>query len=403
MEMDFITTRGPRLGGDPIRYTMTADLAEQYHTDGSPRTFYSVCRVRAADKKAFLESILPDVAEGSQRLDRVLRIDAYPVENANYYLQSLTRYTPQQHPIHPVAYAVEASVLGGEGHPVKSAAGDVTFRSARSFAPPELDTVDGYVRIGVTWKDLPYPVTALDDVDLVTGSEVLRYCQFKQTPKGSNLQINEQSLFFVNDSGTALKQAAGDPSDSPPLNVLTPQPLFVPATGITITWRMVPRVPRAAQRMRATVNMYNTGVPDGAYAGSAIRIPFEIMAEQPEVGTMLYLGYEQSDPYYTVSGQKVYDITYNFLHRPGGDGPYRGHNSAFCPRNDIKDFRRVVFAMKTGGNLLVKTNGDELVLPISGTENADQDRWTVKGANVHNFADHANLFRLEASPAPDGA
>lgn len=412
---DFTTTRGPRVGtstGAQVRYTMSADINKHYPTTGEPRTFYNVCRVKSEDEWNFVKSILADVIEGPEIVGPDMDMGAYDfVAGAShlYRRNSLIRFDPQQHPIHEAAFAVDAQVLTGKGWPVRSPTGDLTFRTKPTFpgiagvGPAERNApVDGYVDIGVTWKDLPYNVNNFrtDTGDIVDGnfyanlpeqSELCRYCIFKPTVKGSNLQISGANIFFVDDSGAVILDTGG----TLPYQVKEPQPFFVPAATFSITIKMVPRVPLGAAMMQSCVNAFNN-----------VPIPANIFPRKPDIGCLLYLGYELSDRYYTCSGMECYDITYAVGYRKGGAGSSflnRGWNSAYCTKR--MDFRRIVAGIYTGGNITRATDG--AIIAAAGpdhftpvTTNATEfglERITDAGFNTYDFVDMQNIFRFEGA------
>ncbi len=413
MNFDFTTTRGPAQMNDAntaivttagIRYTLTGEFHEHYGSDGSPRAFTQTCRINASDKDAFLKSILADVrvgaADPSKQINLALfnRTDKRP-------MSPLFRFSPQQHPIHPAAWAVEAEVLSGQGYPTRTGSTLGWLDRAPRPATPTDDgsPLDGKILVNVMWRDLPYTVEVSGEVLAnASFSEISRYCQFRSAPKGSHQQIQGNSLFFVDDAGALIQQGTTDitPIGNPLFTVSGPntaQVIYLPSNAFTIIWRMVPRVPTAADLMRGSVNQFKFR-GDGGLA-----LPTEISPTQPAVGTMLYLNYEVSDPYYTVSGQRVYDITYHFLYRPSGTGPYRGHNGFFCSKFNVFDFQRAVFGrdvgtIVAGKRQLVKRDGTTLLtLPKTGVAPDDTDTPTEVGYTPYPFAIHENLFRLDGS------
>ena len=151
---------------------------------------------------------------------------------------------------------------------------------------------------------------------------------------------------------------------------------------------MVPRVPLAAQLMQGMCNQTNT-----------IQFPATILKETPDVGTLTYLGYELSDPYYTVSGRQVFDVVYSLGYRPSGDGPKRGWNAAYCSKRMA--MRRIIIGILSGTSILNPVTGvpfttfprsDDAADEVAGNQNA---RLVTKDGNLYNFGELANLFKFE--------
>lgn len=416
---DFVTTRGPLVEfnsafaiGSPVRYTMGPEINAHFPTNGELRTFHNVCRVRAEEAFNFVKSILPDVYEDEANPmgDQALIMSAYGAPTTLAYDRNpLIRLNPERHPRHPRAFAVDAVYMSGEGFPSKADDGDLTFRTRRvPFIQGAEDeesplAVDGYVKIGVTWRDLPYE-TLIDindeDAHIRNGddaanadSEIIRYCVFKPSVKGQHLQIPGANVFFVDDDGKVVLAGVGLNTGSPPflganlpLTIPEPQPHFVPSATYSVTWKMIPRVPIAADLLRGMVNQTNT-----------LAFPREFFSSlKPDVDTLLYLGYELSDPYFTVSGRKVFDLTYSFGYRASGDNPKRGWNSAWCARK--MDFRRVVVGVLAGGQIINPAKGTAITqFPISTDDilGSQTARVTDYGANLYNFGELSNLFCFE--------
>jgi len=413
---DFVTTRGPLIDygngvfdvGDPVPYTMGPDISEHYPTDGSPRTFQNTCIVAADKKDQFLRSILPDVYEDTAHTDttQFLTMTAFGDPNTIYYYRSpLVRLHPQQHPRHQRAFVVDAQVTGGLGWPIRNTNNELTFRTRGVPGPPEdeggveeeenvTDVVDGFVKIAVTWRDLPYEFKEDIETNNPIDSEIRRYCIFKPSIKGNNLTV-KGNVFYISDNGMVIKNDATPGPDitpgsngtagSLPFTLPEASTFPVPAATYSVTLKMIPRVPLAAQLMQGMCNETNT-----------IQFPTEILKEKPDVGTLTYLGYELSDPYYTVSGRKVFDITYGLGYRPSGDGPRRGWNAAYCSKK--MDFRRIVVATTNSAGALfnIRTGLPMTTFPISTDAVSGQSiRVMPKGANIYNFAELANLFKFE--------
>jgi hypothetical protein len=319
--------------------------------------------------------------------------------------------------LHPNARVVDATVLRGQGYPSSTKVigqNSLTFRTrpghnnAPQLLPGEsedsvgipnyIEAKEGYVDISVTWRDLPYQVKVRNtvfgnesedanaEVNSPNGCELMRYCIFKPHPKGNNTTIAGGSMYFADDDGQLIP-AAGNPAQ--PLAVIEAQPFITPAATYSITLKMVPRIPIAAELLRGFVNQAdNFSLPANIFPGP-----------KPAVGTLLYTGYELSDMYYTVSGQPVWDVTYSIGYRPSGQGPYRGWNSAFCTKR--RDFRRAVFGeLRTSPPRIVTTYNNVVVLPVTSDTAATQvDRATERDANIYDFAELINLFRFEGPSA----
>lgn len=402
---DFVTTRGPLIDigdgvfdiGDPVPYTMGPTIQEHYPTDGSPRTWQNECIVSVDKKDSFVRSILADVYEDTANPDNSQTLTMTPFGDPNpitYVRNPLVRLHPQQHPVHPRAFAVDAQVVAGLGYPVRASNNELTFKTIGNpeGLPGGIEPIPGYIRIAVTWRDLPFEVNIEDiQTNNPLDSEIRRYCVFKPTIKGSNLQV-KGNVFFIDDVGQIIKNDASLTSNgtaaSSPFTLPEPSVFPVPAATYSVTMKMVPRVPLAAQLMQGLCNQTNT-----------IQFPDEILKGTPDVGTLQFLGYELSDPYYTVSGRKVFDITYSLGYRPSGDHPRRGWNAAYCTKKMA--FRRIVVAQLAAGGppytlMNIETGAPIATFPITSEVTADQsNRLAPKGQNIYNFAELANLFRFE--------
>jgi hypothetical protein len=447
---DCITSRGPLTNGpdglrvgSPVKYTFGAEYTEHYPTDGSPRTFYTTARVKWEDKDAFLAAILPDVYLGNEDAGQVLTLtpysidtngnDARPIGPHRYPRRRCFRLPPEQHPFRRGVYAVDASVLRGEGY-ISSAGRDRGQQQpveGRQFLPPHwphfktqraaevwpqetvvpegneedvphqqdvpaVASYDGYVMIGIVWKDLPYETLLIEDdlnspnagqylsweasntkVNQSEYCELSRYCIIRPSVRGSHLPIPSQQAVFINDNGQILKN-----NSNIPVKLAEAQPFFVPAMTFSVVWKMVPRVPRAATLLQGCCNEVDDLWSIGIYEE----------AGPPEVGTLMYLGYELSDPYRTVTDRRVVDITYNFGYRPSGSGPYRGWNSTYCPT--IRDFARIVFGSATNDDRVVTSSNKNIVLPVTSVDGDQETRRTTKEACTYPFAILKNLFRF---------
>lgn len=408
---EFVTTRGA------VPYSMAVDgLHEDYPTDGSPRTFYTVGRCKANLAKAFREAMLPDVDGATQTAaGQSLLLDAWDTDSSapTYTRKVLNRKLPEQHPEHPNAWCSRVTFLRGEGYPVKSDSFWMTFNNYIDSI-----VVPGYVVFGITWQDLPYTVTlgntkiiaggrVVPDEDLdndeVNGpgrSELERYCWVRPMSKTTSLQVRGHIFYFLNDDGTPLLVTgagpgarAVTPGTTPPGNALM-LPIAgdnaAPAipfgfTALQITWYMIPRVPRGVWSLRNMVNklaniFFDPNViPEGS---------------NPEVGTLFYLGPEgPNKPYYTVTDTPVYDVTLNLLYRRGARGPTevaRGHNAVFCP--PVSEFRRVVSCLVTSGKTFDTTADPDMANPPSDSNEI------VSGSNpgkrIYDFGDLINIWRF---------
>lgn len=435
---DFLTTRGPLIRplsptastalftlGPRVRYSIGQEFNEHYPTDGSPKTFSTICIVRADQKDQFLGAILPDVYEDNtdQRANGQMTMTAFgqsPV--VRYWRNPLVRLSPERHPIRSRAYVVNADVVSGAGYVAKTPdnipahldpdngiipetilPGWPTYRSAGVAIDPETDKIiptvsEGYIRIAVTWRDLPYELNVGGRIDSGTtadaasdafansasNSEIVRYCVFKPQPKGQNAGITGGKLFYVKDDGTILM----DPRNPtvPALAPLESQTFFNPMINFSITWKMVPRIPFAALALQGFCN-------------DAQNIPFPttLLKDKPDVGTLRFVSPEVSDPYYTVSDGQVFDITYAVSYRPGGNTtPNRGWNSTWC--GVVRDIRRVVFGEYTSG-VIKDSAGNTITLPVTTADGSNQPaRRTAKAGCIAPFGDLQNLFRFEGAP-----
>lgn len=395
---DFVTTRGE------VPYSMAVDgLHEDYPSDGSPRTFYAVGRVRADLAKAFREAMLPDVDDANTEpvTGASLTVDAFDTNNTapTYQRMALNRKLPEQHPEHPNAWCSRITFLRGEGVPVHSDTHWMTYLRDNSGS---LDP--GFVSFGVTWQDLPYTVTVGNTKTLSNGrtvpdedadnleinsfdrSELERYCWVRPMSKTTALQVRGNYFYYLTDEGTLLLNASGNPLSILGDNSAPTIPFGF--TGLQATWYMIPRVPLGAWRLRNMVNQlanihFDANViPEGA---------------DPEIGTLLYIGPDgPPKPYFTVTDQVVYDLTLNFLYRRGARGPNeiaRGQNAVFCPA--VRAFRRVIAATLTGNAINTHpTTGDPDLanLPSDGNVLVSGSN---PGHNIYDYGDLLNIWRFQ--------
>jgi hypothetical protein len=406
---DFVTARGPKSSvGSPVRYSMTGEFSKQYNTHNKLKQFTTRCLVRAENEQAFVQSILADVEEG-YTLSQELAISPYSKYfNLPYCNRiQLKRYKPQRHPTQPNMYAVDANVVQGRGYPAKTdgdvidtsgnRSDDLTFLTRPQHwtgRDPAYDTpVSGFVEIDVIWSELPYDVEPTDDEANAGGSsEMIRWCKFPKQNKGKSHPVRGQVFGFVDDDGTPITIG-----DSANLSILAEPPsIYLASQLFVVTWFAVPRVPMAADTLLNSVNLKpNLRFPvktSPAFRGSN---------GSPEIGTILHLGYELSERYYTVSGTEVYDLTYHLLYRRGSEppAPARGHNSSWCGQTG--DLRMIIHGELNPGKTafidptpIAGVGGGGLgALPrLTGD---DIERISFRENVIHGFGDLANLFRLE--------
>lgn len=402
-----MTTRGA------IPYSMDVNgLHEDYPTDGSPRTFYTVARVRADLAQDFRESMLPDVdgATLTTTPGQTLLLDAWDTESTapTHTRKALNRNLPEQHPEHGNAWCSRLTFLRGEGVPVKSDTNWIGFQQVVSNA-----TQPGYVTFGVTFQDLPYPVTLgntkvlaggrvvpdedADNTEIngIIGSELRRYCWVRPMSKTTALQVKGNFFYYLNDDGTPLLHVGNKFNDgTDPKAVITPivgdnaaPTIPFGLTGLQCTWYMIPRIPRGVWSLRnmanklANIAFDPTVIPDGA---------------NPEVGTLFYVGPDgPAKPYFTVSDQVVYDVTLNFLYRRGARGPTeqtRGHNALFCPL--VREFRRVVAAQQGSTARTFDTTGAEAEMANLPSNANEIVSGSNPGRRIYDFGDLINIWRF---------
>ncbi len=403
---EFVTTRGQ------IPYSMAVDgLHEDYPTDGSPRTFYTVCRVKADLAKAFREAMLPDVDNADTSAPgQTLLLDAWDTESTapTYQRRALTRKLPEQHPEHVKAWCVRVTLLRGEGVPQKSDTFWMTFQQDNAGAQ-----VPGFVAFGVTWQDLPYNPTAGNLMTLngrqvpdettdnttvnSTGhSELERYCWVRPISKTTALQVRGNFFYFLNDDGTPLvvtgagtgvRSVATGTSGANLLPIQGDNAAPTIPFGFTafqITWYMIPRIPRGVYTLRNMVNKVANITFDSTIVPETTR---------PEIGTLLYIGPEgPMRPYFTVTDRPVYDLTLNFLYRRGARGPTepaRGHNAVFCPV--VRQFRRVLAGPVTGAGFDTAADADLANLPTATNPIVSGSN---PGHNIYDYGDLANIFKF---------
>lgn len=236
-----------------------------------------------------------------------------------YFRRKLLRKDPERHPRYPDLYAWEASVPLGYGYP-ESDGDSISYRQA-TLDPATGTGLDGKAKVVVTYKKMPFDHT--QDVGVgeewfhdPTTSEIFRYCSVKVKSAGENLPIETSAArwFWTNEDGRVVGTA-------PPqkLNKLLERSHFA------ITWHMVPRVPKAAQYLLGTVNENSIVIPK--------RNLFGVSRAVCTPGTLLYTSPEISDPYTTMGGREVYDVTYHLIYRPQGWNrfarPWAGGGSGF--------------------------------------------------------------------------
>jgi hypothetical protein len=369
----FTTTR------DGIEYDLMPDYSDRVPDQGQhERT--QIALVDWGNVEAFKRAILPDVRIG-ENLGQSLDLSCFGSGNPALSPRvALHRLKPQQHPntINKVLrlYAMEADVVEGLGYPNKSAFGEFEFRS-RSSTSAKANQGRAFVR--VVWKTLPFTVEVPDEVtNAAANSELLRWCHIKTSYAGQNLELTGTQLHFINQVNGAIPGvplAAG--AVVRPLPERPRKPVL--DTHLTITWRMVPRVPHAATLHQGRVNFE---------AVTTANLPENIIFRRNLLrGTLLYMVAEISDPYRTVTGTAVADITYHFLYRDNQDTPRSygvGHNFALSPANAA--WLRVA---KPVPNPAAGNPGQPQQLGPTG-----DSPWPM-GHNLHDYFTFLNLFRMD--------
>ncbi len=311
--------------------------------------------------------------------------------NNTHPTYKLRRKLPEPHPRQAISHLVvsEVGVLKGEGYPgiISGAMAPMTrgplLESAfpggiipKTALAPE---IPGMVRLAVTYKSLRYNASitdaqigtvpavvtygtlgSYDDTTVspletpggpgVVGQcELVRYVTRRAKPAGQNIPL----------AGTQAVWAATGNGPNPGRLVGEKIPRTLPSTHLTYIWRAVPHVPWTAGAYIGKVNFFRFDRL-GSIVGGIFR------------GELLYLYPEVSEPYVTVSGNTVFDITYHFERRQPG------HNFIF--RSEVFDFRRVIHRHRPNGTLL-----PNLAL-------VTDDRPYFAGHNIRDYVDLSALF-----------
>lgn len=391
---DYLTYRGV------VRYSMSETIQEKFPTRGEQQTAYSLARVPWSRKNDFLAAVLPDVSIGAITGEQ-LNLGSYGTTNKMYDRLTLTRSIPQQHPVFRNMYVVDATVIGGDGAPFKD--DDLKWITFREIGD-DGNRQTGFAKIALTWSTLPYYPYLFDTtVDGVTVpdedltnitcnldgyNELPRYTKVRVINKGQNLQIKGRVFYFTKDDGTEAIRvndvATGLPLPVPEAN----QSIYSPSLLLSVTWYMVPAVPLAQYSLLNHVNQT-----------SDLWFPQTFLPIQPQTGTLLHLGFEISDPYFTFSGTQVIDVTTALLYRPGGDDYNRGHNATWCGQE--RGFRRVVAGKVSTTAATGFTT--PATLPNHHTANESDRLLGVDASgnrfNIHEFGELANLWKFESPPA----
>lgn len=402
------------VGGGTVPYDLTGEMHEEFPTDGSPRTFTVIARVKSDRAEQFKEAVLPDVkllpAGGSdQHIDiGTIGTGSDPTKsNQIWTRQQMVRFYPEPHPIYPNAWLRHLSLLRGEGYPVKNPNTHWIDFATWDAVREQQDL--GFTLFALTFQDLQMQfvnknfITRPEDnglrgipdqnadnaeINQEGHSEIERWTLVQPDPRGNNLQIKEnRQFFFVEDDGTPSRVVPGDPT-STILNIPNEAAvIYLPLTAFTITWYMVPRVPLSLVNLQSHVNA----------TSNDIALPFEVFPNVwPDVGCFLYFNYHLSKPYFTYSDQRVYDLTMSCSHRFNGiNGRNRGWNSTWNPKR--RDFQRFVAGVLSGTTLtdpspLPITGGTDAQAVVPASLNMDG---TITRRNLMEFAYLSNLWKFE--------
>lgn len=330
------------------------EVRHQYaHGGGTEHTTQCTCDF--SDYWQFAKDLIHDISEGATM--EVLTISesgaAKPITTTRI---ALNRSLSQAHPKEPHVYASDVQLLSGAGR-IDTDAQSPPY--VRFWDGPSAN--DGAALSSVVWRNLPYAI-ALDSVcNVASSSELHRYVTRSGGGESQSLPIQ----------GTGFKTWPRSLTDGKVR--LEALPKQFGSQHWTYTWRMVPRVPRAAFTMMGCVNetaFDNTPRGNAFHRGAA------------GIGTVHYTTFEQSDPYQTRSGVWVVDITYHFRHRglrdysdaSWGTGDFIGWNHVWCPSR--ARWERV-------------SKGDTAPSTFYGV--------TPVGQSIYGYAELHNLFRLDSA------
>lgn len=393
-----------------VPYLELGEFGERFGADGV-QEIRRVCLVPVARKYDFMADMLPDVRlqdypVGEEQINKVIDIDG---SLTNLFRRQLIRKDPEMHPRRTHLFVTDCESFDGFGYPGRDSLNLLTFRIQGEPAPAHSDG-DGFVKIVVTYRSLPYvigPGNAF--ANLPGNSELIRYVQRQRAPSGENIPLPH-----VSSETGRFKWASSITGTGFEPGVRTVQTQNIIKTLYKIhliyTWYMVPAIPTTSYIMLGQVNSKDfdseNGIfrPLGSTADALPRGPFRPTR-------CLYANPEITKEYKTFSGQVVQDITYHILARPN----IGGHQAFLSPYNF--QFDRITWPPPMGisapviapglwtyGISVTITGGfTSLLRPPSGdsvtatqVNPLDPAQGIYGGRDVYTFGDLNNLFRIDA-------
>lgn len=365
--MAFVTTRGS------VQYDLLPQYTERF-TDRGQQELVQLAIVPWDNKDAFITAVMPDVSSGTTTIGQI-RASPYTANpvGVDFRRVAMNRLAPQAHPVKTAYKVCDAQLVQGMGWPKQSASNDIEFRT--QLGPSE---TTGKAAVQLTFRTLPYDTTATDDTANAT-NELCRYVSRRADPSHRNMELPGQRIRLF------------EPRGNPP--VMTPMGgKFLSGAVKTITWRhlsytwhMVPSIPRVALYYGGRVNQFMFD-NDDATAMKGLGHP----------GTLLFMGAKISDPYSTVSGRRVWDITYNFLHfldlNVYKSGEAMGHNHLFSPQHNR--FGRA-WVFQRHADLPAAWQLAEFAA-FGFTAPRDFINAEPAGCNIYDYVDLNNLFKLDS-------
>lgn len=341
----FRTRRGPASAPTELVDYLVRDEPGAYQENDAGKNgqeSQALCLVAWQDRQKFREAVLADV-----RLP-------VPVFGHGLQTKTLNRYLPEKHPHRPHLPAVEAQLVRGVG--VADVDPDNKWLAFTQFGKA---AGSGFAEIRVTFRASAYgPKWDVEDAAVEASSvgELARWVSKTMHPNAEATQIGGTSFFVVPEQG--------DPA-GPPQVVGNESPAKVlPFALLKYTHHMVPGLPLALVTQ-------NAPLIDLGKVNSLAFDPASYFRQALPPGSVLYLGTEISEVYYTVSGTPVVDLT---------------HDLGFRPQTWNKVFRRSVAGFR---ELVRRVNPGDPITSVGYPAAA--------GRHPYDDYDMANLFKFEAA------
>jgi len=373
MAANFRTTRGS------IEYELLPNYTERFTSKGQQEIIHYV-KLPWDKKDAFITAVMPDVSTGGVITNGKFTLTPFaPADRYDVRVErrEINRLLPQVHPTRSKFYVEGVVLVQGGGYP-SAVAGDMAFKTGQG-----VDAKTGVAILEVTYRTLPYDATQADSVaNLATATELGRYVSRKSTPSHKNLALPGRRIVLYDEFNNLMATRVNDSTTK-----------TFSWQHLVYTWHMVPGVPRAATLYGGMVNSYTFDEEDTVFL-KGTGLP----------GTILYVGGNVSEPYTTISGTRVWDISYNFLHfyniaiynTQGGIRPANaiGHNHIFSPQFN-KFGRAWLPQLPTETGMAAAWLWPAgIVRELAAGRPGFADKGFA-GRNIYDYVDLENLFRLD--------